>query len=146
MHPRTRRVLADAGQLEAISRLARVVDPVSYLDMMVLEKHARLIATDSGGVQKEAFLHGVPCITLREQTEWTELVDLGWNRVAVPNDMAAIRRAVQDSLDSAPESAENPYGDGHAGDRIAATIVSLHQLRSANEAVDIGSMITSIRQ
>jgi len=123
MHPRTRKALANAGMLEEILLSVEAVPPVSYVEMMALEKNARLIATDSGGVQKEAFLHGVPCVTLRERTEWTELVDCGWNRLANPSDIDAVIGAVRESLEHTPLPVKNPYGDGHAGDRIARTIV-----------------------
>lgn len=75
LHPRTRTRL----QTFDLSFPANVqqIDPLGYLDMVMLEKHASLIATDSGGIQKEAFFHGVPCVTLREETEWTELIETG---------------------------------------------------------------------
>jgi UDP-GlcNAc3NAcA epimerase len=82
VHPRTRRRMADFGM--SMPATVKAIDPVGYLDMVMLEKNAAVIATDSGGVQKEAFFYGVPCLTLREETEWTELVELGVNRLVGP--------------------------------------------------------------
>ncbi len=79
MHPRTRQRLEDFAL--AIPGNISVIDPVGYLDMVMLERQAAVIATDSGGVQKEAFFHRVPCLTLRDETEWVELVAGGWNRL-----------------------------------------------------------------
>ena len=67
-------------------------DPVSYLEMIALESEARLLLTDSGGVQKEAYFFGVPCVVAREETEWTELVEIGWNRIAGDRGPRAITR------------------------------------------------------
>ncbi len=117
LHPRTRAALERHGI--ALSRV-RAIDPVGYLDMVALERHAALIATDSGGVQKEAYFHGVPCVTLRDETEWTELVDLGWNRLAPPTQVdiaAVIREAVGTSGQEG-----RPYGDGQAADHIARAL------------------------
>lgn len=80
VHPRTRK-RAEAFGLGPLLNTVMAVDPVGYLDMVMLERNARLIATDSGGVQKEAFFHKVPCVTLREETEWMELVEAGWNKL-----------------------------------------------------------------
>ncbi|MGB9889820.1 MAG: non-hydrolyzing UDP-N-acetylglucosamine 2-epimerase [Anaerolineae bacterium] len=112
LHPRTRK------QVEAMgfhSDSVQLMEPVSYLDMLVLEKNARVILTDSGGVQKEAFFFRVPCVTLREETEWVETVEAGWN-VLVGCDPERIVRA---ALEARPgvESVW-PYGDGRAAERI----------------------------
>src|SRR5205823_3314580 len=94
IHPRTRAAIGPRVGENAL----RVIDPVGYIDMACLEKHARLIVTDSGGVQKEAFFHRVPCITLRDETEWVELVELGWNRLVPPTTAEAVRDGVSAAL------------------------------------------------
>ena len=81
LHPRTRAALRREGLLEEMEERLILSEPVGYLDMLTLESHASLVATDSGGVQKEAYFVGVPCVTLREETEWVELVEGGWNRL-----------------------------------------------------------------
>lgn len=79
LHPRTRQALEQCGRLHSTGEQIHLINPVGYLDMVQLEKYAALVATDSGGVQKEAFFHRVPCVTLRDETEWVELVEEGWN-------------------------------------------------------------------
>ena len=119
LHPRAARELGAKPGTSKLLKHVRVVEPVGYLDMLTLEKHATLIITDSGGVQKEAFFHGVPCVTLRTETEWTELVDAGWNTLAPPTSAAAVVAAARNGM--TPRTRERPslYGDGKASERIA---------------------------
>jgi len=117
LHPRTRAVLHKAGKLERLASHVKIIDPVSYLDMVQLEKFAALIATDSGGVQKEAFFYQVPCVTMRDETEWVELLDSGWNRLVSPSNAGAIHSVIQRALGSQGESVQ-PYGQGNAALKI----------------------------
>ena len=118
LHPRTRAVLQQTGRLQSLAGAVRLIEPVGYLDMVQLEKYAALIATDSGGVQKEAFFHRVPCVTLRDETEWVELLQSGWNRLAPPTDAESVAAAIWAALGS--EGADlQPYGCGDAAQRIA---------------------------
>jgi UDP-GlcNAc3NAcA epimerase len=123
LHPRTRQALARQEKLDALSRAVTLVEPLGYLDMVQLEKHAALIATDSGGVQKEAFFYRVPCVTLRDETEWTELVEAGWNRLVPPVDTASVLLALHASLGSAGTDIA-PYGAGDAAPRIVQRLLS----------------------
>ena len=121
LHPRTRDALDRNGLLEPLRRQCIVSGPVGYLGMLALESNARLIATDSGGVQKEAFFHRVPAVTLRDETEWVELTELGWNRLIPPTSTSAIVRGLREAL-ACPKPAEPaavPYGGGHAAEAIA---------------------------
>ncbi|AHV93297.1 non-hydrolyzing UDP-N-acetylglucosamine 2-epimerase [Bordetella holmesii] len=118
LHPRTRGILQRLNLLDALAQRVQLIDPVGYLDMVQLEKYAALIATDSGGVQKEAFFHRVPCVTLRDETEWTELVDAGWNRLAPPTREQDIVDAAERALHETPQDVQ-PYGDGQAARKIA---------------------------
>lgn len=118
LHPRTRAALEQELLLAEIAERVRFLDPLGYLDMVVLEKNARLIATDSGGVQKEAFFYKVPCVTMRDETEWVELVELAWNRVVAPSSPAAVTSALHLALEAVPAIWQSPYGDGHAADSI----------------------------
>ena len=120
VHPRTRKVLDEAG-LEPPSNV-RLLRPLGYLDFTALASQARVIATDSGGLQKEAYWHGVPCVTLRDTTEWTETVNAGAN-VLVGDDPDAIAAAVTSA--SMPGERPELYGDGHASERIAEVLVRL---------------------
>jgi UDP-GlcNAc3NAcA epimerase len=117
IHPRTRITLAREGLTDTLSEKVLLIDPVGYLDMVQLEKFAAAVVTDSGGVQKEAFFHGVPCITLRDETEWVELVDGGWNTLVPPGEIASFKEIVRAAL-ARERSAISPYGRGDASTRI----------------------------
>jgi UDP-GlcNAc3NAcA epimerase len=120
VHPRTRKAIADAGLEPRLSASrVRAVRPLTYVETMALAGSARRVFTDSGGLQKEAFYLGVPCTTLRSETEWVETVDLGWNTV-VGTDVEKALASL--ALPAPPAPASNPYGDGTAGERIAAAI------------------------
>ncbi|MDI3542911.1 MAG: UDP-GlcNAc3NAcA epimerase [Candidatus Atribacteria bacterium] len=124
LHPRTRAALVQTGLYDKVVRNISLIEPVGYLDMVMLEKNARLIATDSGGVQKEAFFYRVPCLTLREETEWVELVDLGWNRVIPPTSKERVSAGIRESLQASGGLDGYPYGDGKAAEKIIKSIAS----------------------
>ena len=114
LNPRTRAALIR----ESLSpNSIQLIEPVGYPDMVALERHAAVIATDSGGVQKEAYFHGVPCVTLREETEWTELIQTKWNRLA-PAHAEEILAATRCAVGSHGEDSQ-PYGDGEAAKLIS---------------------------
>jgi len=117
LHPRTRKALKQHGLYNLATQHLHMLDPVGYLDMVMLEKHARLIATDSGGVQKEAYFHRVPCVTLRDETEWVELVEAGWNVLAPPTSAQTIRAALEAGLERRGQDVLL-YGNGHAAEKI----------------------------
>ena len=116
LHPRLRKMLEEHGLLEEAERRLRLIEPVGYLDMVMLESSAALIATDSGGVQKEAYFNRVPCLTLREETEWVELVEAGAARI-VGADPERMAEAARDAMRSAVPD-DDLYGDGRAGEAI----------------------------
>ena len=120
VHPRTRAVLERHGIAPPDNVVA--MPPVGYLAMVALEAGARAVATDSGGVQKEAYLLGVPCLTLRSETEWVETVEVGWNRV-IGRSPGGLRATLDDE-DFMRRDRERPplYGDGRAADRVVAAL------------------------
>ncbi|MGN6318218.1 non-hydrolyzing UDP-N-acetylglucosamine 2-epimerase [Trinickia sp.] len=123
LHPRTRGKLAEFG-LDVPANV-RLIEPVGFRAMLQLERHARCIVTDSGGVQKEAFFMRKPCVTLRDETEWTELVDCGWNAL-VGAKAQAIAAAVTSA--AAPTAWPSLYGEGDASDKIVARVLTLPAL------------------
>jgi UDP-GlcNAc3NAcA epimerase len=120
VHPRTRAAVRHAGV--KLPPNVHALDPVGYLEMIALETHAFAIATDSGGVQKEAYLSGVPCVTLRTETEWVETVSAGWNRIA-GDDPEALRDALADpTFTDRTKPRPVLHGDGRAAARIVAAL------------------------
>jgi len=119
VHPRARKVLESYG-LQGNGRSFRVVDPVSYLDMLCLEKGARAILTDSGGVQKEAYWLQVPCITLRAESEWVETLLSGWNTLAGTDPEAIFAAATKPPPASA--CLNHLFGDGHSAAKIVRAL------------------------
>lgn len=118
LHPRTRGVITKLGLDPTSVAGLHCIDPVGYLDMIELEQAAQMVITDSGGVQKEAFFFGKPCVTLRDETEWVELVEADWNRLAPPTSVEALLLAFRAVLGTSGKTIE-PYGRGDAAQRIA---------------------------
>jgi UDP-GlcNAc3NAcA epimerase len=119
LHPRTAKIIDQLNLNKNADRLC-IIPPLSYLDMVALEKNTRAVITDSGGVQKEAYFHGVPCITLRDETEWTETVDAGWNSI-VGSDFDQIIYAVQHAKVGRPIA---EYGNGDAAENIVKILLN----------------------
>jgi UDP-GlcNAc3NAcA epimerase len=123
VHPRTKQAISNIG-LHTIQVLehsnVQLLSPVGYLDMLMLEQHAQLILTDSGGVQKEAYFFAVPCVTLRPETEWVETVKAGWNEV-VDADREQIVWAVNERTwpNGTPPAV---FGDGHASKKVVRVL------------------------
>ena len=118
-HPRTRQVLEEQG-IEPAAHV-RVIEPLGYLDLAALASQAAVIATDSGGLQKEAYWYGVPCVTMRPSTEWVDTVETGANTL-VDDDPARIAHALADA--HMPDDRPALYGDGYASERIAAAVTA----------------------
>jgi UDP-GlcNAc3NAcA epimerase len=120
LHPRTRKILSQQ-RLELAAHI-HAIDPVGYFDMLALEDRCQFVVTDSGGVQKEAYFFGKPCITLRDSTEWIELVQHGWNTLVGAN-----TKKILAALKSMPRYGESVqlYGDGHASEFIVQTLLNI---------------------
>lgn len=123
VHPRTRKLLEQPELRVLLGDKIHLIDPVGYLDMVMLEQSAAVIATDSGGVQKEAFFYEVPCVTLRDETEWIELVQAGWNRLIPPVDYTDVVAAILSAIGSKGISVK-PYGDGKASEKITHILLN----------------------
>jgi UDP-GlcNAc3NAcA epimerase len=114
-HPRTR------ARVTGLAPHVQLVDPLGYLDMLALTSQARVVVTDSGGLQKEAYWLGIPCVTARPSTEWVDTVEVGAN-VLVDDDPVRLAAAVANAR--MPEERPPLYGDGHASERVAAALLA----------------------
>ena len=119
VHPRLRNKLDEFNII--FPKNIHPTEPLGYLDTLILERNARVIVTDSGGLQKEAYFQSTPCVTLRPETEWTETLESDWNRLAW-NSEEEIVSAVEKSLNSHPTSQPPHFGDGKAANKIAEII------------------------
>lgn len=122
LHPRTRKLVGEYGLSHHLKALT-VTEPLPFLDMVALEQAARIILTDSGGVQKEAFFYGVPCITMRDETEWVETVELGVNRLVSASRSIIINAAAEILASTANGVHSTPYGDGQAAQKIVSYLI-----------------------
>ena len=117
MHPRTQQRIDSFSLMQNLSKKVKVCSPLGYLDILQLQKHSSIILTDSGGMQKEAFFHKVPCVTLRTETEWKELLTEGHNRLAVPM-KDSISETVSQVRESILDWSFDFYGDGNSARTI----------------------------
>ena len=120
LHPRTRKMMSYHGLNQMLEGL-QVIEPISYLEMIRLEMSAKAILTDSGGIQKEAFFYQVPCLTLREETEWIETVELGWNTLCGA-EQEALLSSWQALIGQQARGAAAPYGKGEASENIISLL------------------------
>jgi UDP-GlcNAc3NAcA epimerase len=123
LHPRTRSKLSVLDG--DITGRITIIDPLGYIDMTALVIGAALVVTDSGGVQKEAFFHGVPCVTLREETEWTELIESGWNELLSPDSDVSVYTGIMNAMARQKPTMPSvlPYGEGDAARRIVRMLI-----------------------
>jgi UDP-N-acetylglucosamine 2-epimerase len=122
LHPRTKKMMKVYHLFPETQRI-KLIDPVSYLDMLTLEKNAKTILTDSGGVQKEAYWFGVPCFTLRNETEWVETIHSGWNILVGAGKKKIVKEVRQREERKSPPKNRGIFGDGKASEKIVQMIV-----------------------
>ena len=122
IHPRAKAKLKEFGLFEKISSAIKLIPPVGFLDILVLQSSSSLIVTDSGGIQKEAFFQKKPCVTVRTETEWVELLEGGHNRLARPM-VDKIMDKAKDALEANVNWSIELYGDGHSSETIADSLL-----------------------
>ncbi|MCZ0853474.1 UDP-N-acetylglucosamine 2-epimerase, partial [Brevibacillus laterosporus] len=123
IHPRTKNKIRqwNLDNLSLSSNI-KMIDPLDYFDMLAVESQAKVILTDSGGVQKEAYMLGVPCITLRDETEWIETVLEGWNRITGANTQRILKAVETTQI---PKDQIPIFGDGHTSEKICKFLTNL---------------------
>lgn len=121
LHPRTRKLISQNG-FEGKLGSTKIIDPLPFLDMIALQISAKSIVTDSGGVQKEAYFYRTPCITVRDQTEWTETIDAGWNRLVAPD--ADLISSLALTCTAPEDTAASIYGDGDTARRVGEDLLA----------------------
>ena len=122
LHPRTKKMMKTFHFFPETQGI-KLIDPVSYLDMLTLEKNAKTILTDSGGVQKEAYWFGVPCFTLRNETEWVETIHSGWNILVGAGKKKIVDEVRRRKRRKSPLKKRGIFGDGKASEKIVQMIV-----------------------
>jgi UDP-GlcNAc3NAcA epimerase len=127
IHPRTKKILEESDFWDLNKSNIQIIDPVDYLDMLMLISNAGLIATDSGGLQKEAYFFKVPCLTLRDETEWVELVENGFN-ILVGADKRKILESYEEMLIKKNDWSTTLYGDGKVGEKIVKELLDRYQV------------------
>ena len=122
LHPRTRSKLEQFSLFEKLSSNVKLIEPVGFLDVLSLQQSSSIIITDSGGMQKEAFFQEKPCVTIRSETEWIELLEGGHNRLAKPM-VDSIKQKVEEALDASLDWSIELYGDGQSSQTIAKALL-----------------------
>jgi UDP-GlcNAc3NAcA epimerase len=144
LHPRTLSFINQSSKIKELLKTLKIIKPVSYLEMILLEKYCSFICTDSGGVQKEAYFFRKPCLTMRDQTEWTETVDAGWNVIAGGDTQKIINcsRQVFDweikekrttPFKQNSDSTENLFGDGNSADQMIIWMTQVFDFARRNK-------------
>lgn len=125
LHPRTRNALIKAGLYDTLNSAITLTEPLGYLDMAMLASHAKLVATDSGGLQREAFFYRVPCVNVHTDVFWPELVDMGWNHVAGKVTQQQVTATIRKALaQGAPANWSNPFGTDNNAKTILDALVN----------------------
>ncbi len=122
LHPRTKAKLEQFSLFQNLSANIKLIEPVGFLNVLSLQKASSIIITDSGGMQKEAFFQEKPCVTIRTETEWIELLDCGHNRLAIPL-VDSIKQKVEEALNASLDWSIELYGDGNSSEKIAETLL-----------------------